>query len=112
MSAPWLFTPPVVSPALRSLPKKHEIGCTLRLFGCREAPEYTVLAHLRGKWALGMARKPHDSFGVYSCDRCHDALDGRNAMTAPTEFDVLRALYESQSIMIYFGALLTKEGPQ
>lgn len=100
--------PPIVSKAIRDLPKNVAIDCTLRAYGCRGQSEYTVLAHLRGKWALGMAEKPHDFFGVYAYDRCHDALDGRRDEQI-TDFDVLRALYESQTVMATHGSLLTKE---
>lgn len=102
--------PPVVSKAIRNLPKTQDVPCTLQLAGCRNMPEFTVLAHLRGKWALGAAQKPHDFFGVYLCDRCHDVLDRRSSHAPePTDWELLNALHRSQQIMWLHGAILTKE---
>ena len=101
--------PPIVSAAIRNLPKHETIPCTLALFGCRENPEHTVLAHLRGKWALGMAQKPHDFFGLYLCDRCHDIIDGRSNHTEqPSDWEVLNALYRSQQFMALHRVLQVK----
>ena len=101
--------PALVSDPIRELPKHHEIGCTLKLFGCRELPEYTVLAHLLGPWALGAAEKPHDFFGLYICDRCHDVLDRRSDHAErPSDWEVLNALYRSQHFMFAHGVLIGK----
>lgn len=101
--------PSVVSASIRSLPKHEEISCQLILFGCREQPEYTVLAHLRGKWALGAAQKPHDFFGLYVCDRCHDVIDCRSQHAEmPSDWQILNALYRSQQIMFLHGLLQVK----
>jgi hypothetical protein len=98
--------PAIVSPAIRNLPKHHDVPCILALFGCRADPQYTVLAHLRGKWALGMAQKPHDFFGLYLCDRCHDILDERSHHTEqPSDWEILNALYRSQQFMVLHGVL-------
>jgi hypothetical protein len=101
--------PPVVSAAIRELPKRHDLPCTLNLFGCREMPEYTILAHLRGKWGLGLAQKPHDFFAIYACDRCHDCLDHRSRHAPePEAWEILHALYRSQELMVLHGALQAK----
>jgi hypothetical protein len=52
--------------------------CQVRLPGCRGyATEYTVLAHLRVPGICGTALKPPDTCGAWSCDHCHDCIDGR-----------------------------------
>ena len=78
---------------------------TLRLPGCDGGGETTVLAHIRGTWT-GIGTKPSDSFAIYACHSCHGweekggvSLDG----------DRLRALYETQQIMLREG-LLTMAG--
>lgn len=102
-------SPPIVSSPIRNLPKREPIACTLNLFGCRELPEYTVLAHLRGFWALGASQKPNDHFGVYACDRCHDVLDRRSSHAEhPGGATILAALYCSQQLMIRHGVLSVK----
>ena len=80
-------------------------ACTLRLPGCDGGGETTVLAHIRGTWT-GIGTKPSDSFAIYACHSCHGweekggvSLDG----------DRLRALYETQQIMLREG-LLTMAG--
>lgn len=52
--------------------------CHLRLPGiCNHDPETTVLAHIRRGFISGTALKPVDSAGVFACDACHSAIDGR-----------------------------------
>ncbi len=80
-------------------------ACTLRLTGyCNGNPETTVFAHLRGSWALGIATKPADYFGVYSCSDCHSRLDRGGAAA----YDILRALYETQASMVRNGLIVIK----
>ena len=77
-------------------------ACTLRLLGCDGGDETTVLAHLRGIWALGIGQKPDDTFAVYACHNCHQREETDDWCT---DHDRLRALYESQHIMIAEGLI-------
>ncbi len=97
MMHPKPFT--IVSKAIRSLPGRETITCTLG-WRCRGA---VCLCHLRGKWALGLAKKPDDTFGVYACDGCHAILDGRETkphwmLCRPSHY-VIFGLYLSQHLM-------------
>lgn len=82
-------------------------ACTLRLPGCDGGGETTVLAHIRGTWT-GLGTKPSDSFAVYACGMCHqwEELGTRGVCS---DGDRLRALYETQQIMLREG-LLTMAG--
>ena len=75
--------------------------CTFLLDGCLPGTETVVLAHLRGRWALGIAAKPHDIFAAYACRSCHAAEERGDC----TDHDRLRALYESQSMMLAEGLI-------
>jgi len=48
--------------------------CTIRLPGCLPGTETTVLAHLPNR---SMGKKNHDLNAAFSCQSCHDILDGR-----------------------------------
>jgi len=101
LAFPKSFT--VVSPAIRQSARGR--ACTLRLDGCDGGGETAVLAHLRGNWALGLAKKPDDTFGVYACRSCH----AREEMNLGcTDHDRLRALYETQHQMIAEGLIVVK----
>lgn len=54
--------------------------CSLRLICCNGNPETTVLAHIR-IGHFGMGCKPPDTFAVYACSGCHDAIDGRTRIS-------------------------------
>ena len=81
--------------------------CQIRLRGvCSHDPETTVPAHLPGAgWALKMP----NILIAYSCDRCHDAVDGR-IKTGYTKDELRLAHYEgvvrTQLIMIREGILI------
>ena len=98
----------VVSKPLRQ--SARDKRCTLRIGGCLPGNETVVLAHLRGPWALGTGIKPHDFAAIYCCQSCHDRLDGRRSSPPPL-IDVLRALMETQSMMLEAG-LITVRGDQ
>lgn len=98
----------VISKPLRN--SARDKFCTLRLPGCEPGNETVVLAHLRGVWSLGTGIKPHDFAAIYCCQSCHDRLDGRRAPKPPL-IDVLRALIETQSLMLDAG-LITVKGDQ
>ena len=83
--------------------------CQIRLPGvCNFDTETTVLAHLNGG---GMGMKALDIHGAYACSRCHDAVDGRIAMSmmAHSSREIKLAFYDgvirTQSIMIIDGVL-------
>lgn len=83
--------------------------CTVRSRRCNGDPETVVLAHLRGVWALGTATKPGDHFAVYACSCCHDAIDGRAGIHGEVSpSDLLRALFETQKLMIAEGLIQIK----
>lgn len=92
----------VVSRAVRDSARDRH--CTLRLSRCRSGTGTVVLAHLRGKWA-GVAQKPHDIHGVYACDLCHEDEEIGDFCT---DSDRLRALIETQDIMIAEGLIQVK----
>jgi len=100
-AVPKSFT--VVSEAIRKSARGKD--CTLRLDGCLGGGETTVHAHLRGKWALGIAKKPSDFMGVRACSNCHDR-EGMNL--GCTDYDRLRALYETMTQLFAEGLLVVK----
>lgn len=79
--------------------------CTVRWTGCTYDPETTVLAHLRGPWALGIGTKPPDFFAIYACEHCHRQQENR---LVPWE-ELMRALCETQTQMAREG-LITVRG--
>lgn len=79
--------------------------CTLRLDGCLPSTETVVLAHLRGPWCLSVGAKPNDTFSAYACHACHAKEE---AGIGCTDADRLRALYESQSMMIDAGLIIVR----
>lgn len=85
--------------------------CTLRLTGtCNGNSETVVLCHV-GK-IRGMAIKCNDSFAIYACAACHDALDGRvkysHELNPNISEDVLRALELTQNRLIEKGLMVIK----
>lgn len=86
-------------------------SCTVRLIGtCNGNSETVVFAHI-GK-IRGWAFKCGDNFGVYACSSCHDAIDGRakydKELNPNIEEDKLRALEETQGILINEGLMVIK----
>jgi hypothetical protein len=51
--------------------------CTVRLLGCPNNTETTVLAHYRLAGTCGMGMKPNNLQGAWCCDYCHSVCDGR-----------------------------------
>ena len=83
-------------------------SCTLRLVGvCNFNDETTVACHIGG--IRGMGYKCGDNMVIYACSSCHDAIDGR-ASQSQEELaeDKLRALEETQEIMIKNGVMVLK----
>jgi uncharacterized CHY-type Zn-finger protein len=82
--------------------------CTLRLGMC-SSNETVVLCHI-GK-RRGMGLKCSDTFAIYACAACHDAIDGRVKSTFSNDelnTQKLRALEETQEILINKGLLVVK----
>jgi hypothetical protein len=80
--------------------------CTLRLDCCNQNPETTVLCHIPSN-SHGMSFKSPDWWAVYGCSSCHDAIDGR-ANFYWSDYDLLRALHETQKQMIAEGLIIIK----
>lgn len=51
--------------------------CQVRLPGCPNNTETTVLAHYRLAGTCGMGIKPNNLQGAWCCDYCHGVCDGR-----------------------------------
>ena len=81
--------------------------CTLRLPGCRFDPQYTVFAHYRRFGWAGMAQKPNDMLGAFSCDICHEKQE-RNHPDCTYE-DMLRAMGETLQIQQRDNLIVVKE---
>jgi len=78
--------------------------CTLRLGNC-SGDETVVLCHLGRK--RGMAFKCNDIIACYGCFNCHQ-IEENKADPRCTFEDRLRALEESQLIMIEEGLITVK----
>lgn len=50
----------------------------VRLPGCPNNTETTVLAHYRLAGTCGVGIKPNNLQGAWCCSYCHDAIDGRS----------------------------------
>ena len=80
-------------------------NCQVRIPSiCNHNPETVVLAHLSGG---GMGAKRLDLHGAYCCSACHDAIDGRVAVS-DIEPDTLRlwflqGMVRTQEIMVNEG---------
>lgn len=81
--------------------------CTVRMVGvCNFNPETTVLAHLPcGKRGVGI--KSPDNIAVFACSACHDRIDQRTPGDIDWR-DMLRALAETQGILIEKGIMVIK----
>ncbi len=93
----------VVSKKLRDSAKGRQ--CTLRLQGCNFNTETTVLAHLPIGLSKGMGIKCNDNHACFACSSCHTIID-KQVKGYFTEKDLLRALYETQSIWIQEGLMI------
>ena len=51
--------------------------CTVRISGCPNNTETTVLAHYRLAGTCGVGIKPNNLQGAWCCDYCHSVCDGR-----------------------------------
>jgi hypothetical protein len=55
----------------------HGRDCQVRLPGCPNNTETTVLAHYRLAGTCGVGIKPNNLQGAWCCDYCHSVCDGR-----------------------------------
>lgn len=70
--------------------------CTVRLPGCPNDTETTVLAHYRLSGTCGTGMKPNDLQGAWCDAFCHDRIDGRAKIDMP--HDEIR-LYHAEGVM-------------
>lgn len=70
--------------------------CTIRLPGCPNNTETTVLAHYRLAGTCGTSMKPNDLQGAWADCYCHDRVDGR--AKCDLSRDELR-LYHAEGVM-------------
>ena len=92
----------------KALKLARGVSCTLRLVGvCNFNDETTVACHIGG--IRGMGYKCGDNMVIYACSNCHNIIDGRtsNSVEGLAE-DKLRALEETQEIMIKNGVMVLK----
>jgi len=84
-------------------------ACTVRLPGCRNEVETTVLAHCPSI-DDGRGFKSPDHWGAFACRRCHDVLDGRILNHGIDESEILSrwlaGIYETQKAMIEAGLIV------
>ncbi len=72
--------------------------CQVRLPGCPNNTETTVLAHYRLAGTCGVGMKPNDLQGAWACDYCHSIADGRLRAPAGLTRDEIR-LYHAEGVM-------------
>lgn len=80
--------------------------CTVRLPGCPNDTETTVLAHYRLAGTCGMGMKPNHLQGAWACAWCHDRIDQR--AKCDLERDELR-LYHAEGVFRTLD-ILSREG--
>lgn len=53
--------------------------CQIRIAGCSYNRDTVVLAHSnnKGMFGVGISQKAPDMFGAWSCNHCHDIVDGK-----------------------------------
>ena len=66
----------------------------VRLPGCNNNPETTVLAHWRDA-STGMSKKSNDLIAAWCCSDCHDSIDGRSWMDGYSPMDLKFAHLEA-----------------
>lgn len=82
--------------------------CSLRIPGvCNFDPATTVFCHAPCV-DKGIGYKSPDWWGAYGCNKCHDAMDGRNWKAIPDTYRDeawLRGIYETQKKLIAKGLI-------
>ena len=97
---------------LRKQAKGRE--CQIRMPGCSYNTDTVVLAHLnnKGMFGVGIGQKVPDIFGAWSCNHCHDVVDGRTsapALWTKAEVDLAFAhgVFRTQNILLQEGKIKT-----
>ena len=94
---------PLVSKNLRDSAKGK--ACTLRSFHCNDNGENVSLCHAPLKGMAGVGQKCHDIHAFYGCEGCHKWLDGEGRGHDDRLKWLLRAVFETQSIMYELGLI-------
>lgn len=82
--------------------------CTVRLPGCPNNTETTVLAHYRLAGTCGVGIKPNNLQGAWCCDYCHSVCDGRTKAPEGMARDDIR-LAHAEGVMRTID-ILVREG--
>ncbi len=80
--------------------------CLVRLPGCPNNTETTVLAHYRMAGTCGVGMKPNNLQGAWCDDYCHSRVDGR--VKSDLSREELR-LYHAEGVMRTIDALIREE---
>lgn len=72
--------------------------CQVRLPGCPDDMETTVLAHYRLADTCGMGTKPNNLQAAWCCHYCHSICDGRARAPEGLTRDAVR-LYHAEGVM-------------
>lgn len=81
--------------------------CTVRLPGCPNNTETTVLAHYRLAGTCGMGIKPNNLQGAWADDYCHAIADGRMSAPEGMTRDEVR-LYHAEGVMRTIDTLIAE----
>lgn len=95
----------VISKQLRDSARGED--CSLRLDGCMNNTETTVLCHAPYTGMRGIGMKVPDFLAVYGCHHCHDIIDRRKKGDWSPE-DIIRALAETQMKFLEKGLISIK----
>lgn len=79
--------------------------CQVRLTGCPNDTQTTVLAHYRLAGTCGTGMKPNNVQGAWCCDYCHSRVDGR--VKSDLSREELR-LYHAEGVMRTINALISE----
>ena len=94
---------PIVSKKLRDSARGK--ACTLRADCCSDNGLNVMLCHVPLKGMAGTGQKAHDIHAFYGCMACHYYVDNEHRGDDSICVDVLRAVFETQSIMYEEGLI-------
>lgn len=80
-------------------------ACTLRSEHCTDNGDNVSLCHVPLPGMAGMGQKAHDFHGFYGCQGCHYFVDVLGRGDVRLWADVIRAVFETQSIMYEKGLI-------
>ncbi|OPB16720.1 hypothetical protein BFW91_01145 [Pseudomonas fluorescens] len=81
--------------------------CQVRLPGCPNDTDTTVLAHYRLAGTCGMGIKPNNLQGAWACDFCHSCIDGRIKHPLGMGRDEMR-IYHAEGVMRTIDVLVSE----